>query len=226
MYLHMTIRSPGECISEHATSPAPLLCPDLPQRFINHTSSTLKCIHRCPIDAMALATAPPSRLGLTSQQPYAHDPPPSPGTPLVYIAASQNEVGLWDLSQGHCRQVLHKLSKEETEMGSADIPVSLQGSSNGLSRGNSGTSRNGLSRAASGRADGLGFSGAGFSDGVGRVGVAGRGEGVSGVDLTQLASEMASHLAVDQINSPQVSWLHVPAGCRLGMHCRKLYWHR
>jgi len=48
---------------------------------------------------MAAATAVPSRLGLSSAVP------PTPGAPLVYVAAGHGEVGLWDIATGTCLQV-------------------------------------------------------------------------------------------------------------------------
>lgn len=49
------------------------------------------------IDALAPATASPARLGLREAQ--------LGGRPLVYVAAGQNEVGLWDLVDCKCHQV-------------------------------------------------------------------------------------------------------------------------
>lgn len=51
---------------------------------------------------MELACASPARVGIT------HVALPSPGVPLVYIAAGQNEVGLWDVLDGNCHQVSHQ----------------------------------------------------------------------------------------------------------------------
>lgn len=47
-----------------------------------------------PIAALALASAPPQRLGL-----------PGTGAPLVYVAAGEQEVGLWDVAEAKCQQV-------------------------------------------------------------------------------------------------------------------------
>jgi hypothetical protein len=57
------------------------------------------------VDALALATGAPGRLGL---QLGASGARLRPGTGLVYIAAGQQEVGLWDLEQGACHQVGHQ----------------------------------------------------------------------------------------------------------------------
>lgn len=57
------------------------------------------------VDALALATSPPGRLGV---QLGASGARLRPGTGLVYIAAGQQEVGLWDLEQGACHQVGHQ----------------------------------------------------------------------------------------------------------------------
>ncbi|GAX85401.1 hypothetical protein CEUSTIGMA_g12817.t1 [Chlamydomonas eustigma] len=62
---------------------------------------------RCAIDAMSVAAAPPARLGL---------PVPSSGAtaaPLVYVAAGRNEVGLWDVTTGCCRQVIRCLDHQD-----------------------------------------------------------------------------------------------------------------
>jgi hypothetical protein len=50
------------------------------------------------IDALAPATAGPAKLGLRGLQLAG-------GAPLVYVAAGQNEVGLWDLVDCRCHQV-------------------------------------------------------------------------------------------------------------------------
>lgn len=47
-----------------------------------------------PITALALASSPPQRLGL-----------PGTSAPLVYVAAGEQEVGLWDVAEAKCQQV-------------------------------------------------------------------------------------------------------------------------
>lgn len=47
---------------------------------------------------MTAAVAAPPRLGLAGGLPHA-------GVPLLYIAAGQQEVGLWDVLDGRCHQV-------------------------------------------------------------------------------------------------------------------------
>lgn len=59
---------------------------------------------RCAIDGLAVACAPPGRLGL-SLLPSSPAPVGPAGGPLVYVAAGRNEVGLWDVAAAHCRQV-------------------------------------------------------------------------------------------------------------------------
>jgi hypothetical protein len=56
------------------------------------------CLCRCGIQAMTAAVAAPPRLGLAGGLPHA-------GVPLLYIAAGQQEVGLWDVLDGRCHQV-------------------------------------------------------------------------------------------------------------------------
>lgn len=46
-----------------------------------------------PISALALASAPPQRLGLGGAT-----------APLVYVAAGEQEVGLWDIGEAKCQQ--------------------------------------------------------------------------------------------------------------------------
>lgn len=48
-----------------------------------------------PVAALALAEAPPQRLGLGGRG----------GAPLLYVAAGDQEVGLWDVAEGTCQQV-------------------------------------------------------------------------------------------------------------------------
>lgn len=47
-----------------------------------------------PVAALALAQAPPQRLGLAAG-----------GAPLAYVAAGEQEVGLWDVAEAKCLQV-------------------------------------------------------------------------------------------------------------------------
>lgn len=56
--------------------------------------------YRCPIDSMAPAAAPASRLGLA----HPHVMPP-PSCPLVYVAGGPNEIALWDLINYKCHLV-------------------------------------------------------------------------------------------------------------------------
>jgi phosphoinositide-3-kinase regulatory subunit 4 len=49
-----------------------------------------------PVSALALASAPPGRLGLR---------PGVAAGPLLYVAAGESEVGLWDVAEGRCLQV-------------------------------------------------------------------------------------------------------------------------
>jgi hypothetical protein len=53
---------------------------------------------RQPVEALALALAPRTALGLARIAT-------SPTAPLVYIAAGGDELGLWDLEHGRCHQV-------------------------------------------------------------------------------------------------------------------------
>jgi len=54
------------------------------------------------INAMAIATAPPSRLGIINMTDHGGS-----GNPLVYVAAGDHsEVGLWDVARGKCLQVV------------------------------------------------------------------------------------------------------------------------
>jgi phosphoinositide-3-kinase regulatory subunit 4 len=68
-------------------------------RFLLRASS---CQHptSCPIGALAVATAPPSRLGL------AAGVDPVPGAALVYAAAGDGEISLWDMASCSCIQVI------------------------------------------------------------------------------------------------------------------------
>ena len=61
-------------------------------------STAEPCCHEqgFPIEALAPALAPPTKLGLQES---------SLATPLVYVAAGPQEIGLWDVEQGKCHQV-------------------------------------------------------------------------------------------------------------------------
>ena len=50
-----------------------------------------------PIEAMSPALCPPARLGLQDS---------SLTIPLVYVASGPHEVGLWDVEQSKCHQVM------------------------------------------------------------------------------------------------------------------------
>jgi phosphoinositide-3-kinase regulatory subunit 4 len=58
--------------------------------------SVLMRLQNYPIEALAPAVAPAARLGLQES---------SLTTPLMYVAAGPQEVGLWDIEQGKCHQV-------------------------------------------------------------------------------------------------------------------------
>lgn len=49
-----------------------------------------------PVARLALATAQPQRLGLRQGAAVG---------PLLYVAAGENEVGLWDVAEARCLQV-------------------------------------------------------------------------------------------------------------------------
>ena len=89
---------------------------------MNDDLDTLLIFHlvvsRCSVDSMTLAATPPSlrhkHLGLPHPSPT---PEPSTSSsslgPLVYLAAGRNEVGLWDVVEGRCIQVLRGLDSQE-----------------------------------------------------------------------------------------------------------------
>ena len=52
-----------------------------------------------PVNALAPAVAPVGNLGLRGGGRGS--------SPLVYIAAGSHEVGLWDVEEGKCHQVMH-----------------------------------------------------------------------------------------------------------------------
>ncbi len=60
--------------------------------------STAGLVQNYPVEALAPALATPARLGLQES---------SIAVPLVYVAAGPQEVGLWDIEQGKCHQVIH-----------------------------------------------------------------------------------------------------------------------
>ncbi|KAK9909837.1 hypothetical protein WJX75_008190 [Coccomyxa subellipsoidea] len=70
-----------------------------------------------PIEALAPALAPPTRLGLQES---------SLATPLVYVAAGPQEIGLWDVEQGKCHQVLRVIGKEEPDSVRSEIPSAIR----------------------------------------------------------------------------------------------------
>lgn len=54
------------------------------------------------IEALEPALAPPAQLGLSPRGPAEAG---SASPPLVYVAAGGDEIGLWDVAAGRCRQV-------------------------------------------------------------------------------------------------------------------------
>ena len=84
-------------------------------RFLQPVLTWQHPLHQ-PIQALGLATAPASRLGLAAVgggggkgrgvgQGGGGGYSVRGGVPLVYVSAGGNEVGLWDLEQGTCHQV-------------------------------------------------------------------------------------------------------------------------
>eukprot|EP00798_Chlamydomonas_sp_ICE-L_P013060 gene13060-3672_t len=96
---------------------------------------------RAAIDAMVHACAPSSWLGLppAAAAPLS-SPSPSHATtssaPLVYIAAGHHEVGLWDVAEHKCLQVVRCFGPAEVEaetkqlqqMGAGAVPTQVPGS--------------------------------------------------------------------------------------------------
>eukprot|EP00873_Tetraselmis_striata_P002336 jgi/Tetstr1/422600/TSEL_013406.t2 len=72
---------------------------------------------RQPVEALAVAAAPRSALGLARIA--------ASSAPLVYVAAGGDELGLWDLEHGRCHQVLRVVGVGEPESASAAVPVAL-----------------------------------------------------------------------------------------------------
>lgn len=46
-------------------------------------------------------------------------------SPLIYVVSSGNEIGLWSVDQGRCRQVFRVIPKDETEVGKMELPTAL-----------------------------------------------------------------------------------------------------
>ncbi|GMH35843.1 hypothetical protein BSKO_03711 [Bryopsis sp. KO-2023] len=69
-----------------------------------------------PIDALASATASANMLGVGDYSGVG---------PLVYVVSGGNEVGLWDVEEGRCRQVLRVIPREETDHGKMEPPAAL-----------------------------------------------------------------------------------------------------
>ncbi|EIE24687.1 hypothetical protein COCSUDRAFT_258, partial [Coccomyxa subellipsoidea C-169] len=70
-----------------------------------------------PIDALAPALAPPTKLGLQES---------SLATPLVYVAAGPQEIGLYDVEQGKCHQVLRVIGKDEPDSVRSELPYAIR----------------------------------------------------------------------------------------------------
>lgn len=67
---------------------------------------------------MTPALAPPARLGITG---------PPVQTPLVYVGCGHDEIGLFDVVQGGCHQVLRRGVQLIDGAGAAGAPVALGG---------------------------------------------------------------------------------------------------
>ncbi|EFN54741.1 hypothetical protein CHLNCDRAFT_134632 [Chlorella variabilis] len=74
-----------------------------------------------PITALAQASAPLHRLGLSAA-----------AGPLVYVAAGEQEVGLWDIADAKCRQVLRVLRPGNSETVRRQAPAALAPQAAGL----------------------------------------------------------------------------------------------
>jgi hypothetical protein len=74
------------------------MCQRLPSPCRPKPPSALPPRSQSGIDALAPATAGPAKLGLRGLELAG-------GAPLVYVAAGQHEVGLWDLLDCKCHQV-------------------------------------------------------------------------------------------------------------------------
>eukprot|EP00879_Flechtneria_rotunda_P022840 GHRR01024135.1.p1 GENE.GHRR01024135.1~~GHRR01024135.1.p1 ORF type:complete len:413 (+),score=138.78 GHRR01024135.1:1164-2402(+) len=146
--------------------------------------------HRCSVDAMAPALAAAARLGLSSGSL------PHPSAPLLYMAAGNQEVGVWDALNGQCHQVLRVLNREESHINVSEPPAALQpplpaNSSQPKVQG-------GLAAAAVGSS-------------VGGLGLSSSSSLQHGTHVNQVVSELSTHLAVDQINSPRARLAGVTA---------------
>lgn len=62
-----------------------------------HRQGWCAWLQNYPVEALAPALASPARLGLQES---------SIATPLVYVASGPQEIGLWDIEQGKCHQVI------------------------------------------------------------------------------------------------------------------------
>ncbi|KAK9806003.1 hypothetical protein WJX73_003643 [Symbiochloris irregularis] len=71
---------------------------------------------RAPIEAMSPALAAPQALGLRQ----------APAAPLLYVAAGAEEVGLWDIAQGRCHQVLQVAGKQDPANPNLPEPAAFQ----------------------------------------------------------------------------------------------------
>lgn len=74
-----------------------------------------------PIAALALASSPPQRLGL-----------PGTSAPLVYVATGEQEVGLWDVAEAKCQQVLRVLRPGASDAARHQVPSALASPAVGL----------------------------------------------------------------------------------------------
>lgn len=68
-----------------------------------------------PINTVAIAKAPPTRLDVRCES----------GGPLVYVAAGQHEVGLWDVACGKCIQVIRAIPSGAPEAARRQTPSAL-----------------------------------------------------------------------------------------------------
>ncbi|KAK9863176.1 hypothetical protein WJX84_011949 [Apatococcus fuscideae] len=73
-----------------------------------------------PINCLEPTLAPAAHLGLSANSAPA-------SCPLVWVAAGGgHEVGLWDLEEGHCHQVLRAFGPSSTEAERRESPAALQ----------------------------------------------------------------------------------------------------
>ncbi|GAB4818761.1 hypothetical protein N2152v2_005807 [Parachlorella kessleri] len=68
------------------------------------------------VASLAVAAAPPTRLGIRQG---------AAAGPLLYVAAGENEVGLWDVAEGRCLQVLRVLRPGALEASRRAVPSAL-----------------------------------------------------------------------------------------------------